>query len=337
MSDYTPNYHFALPDFNQRFWHDEMKRLLNGFDTVINKYASLGNVAGVWSNSTAYVVGEHLVDEQIGNLYECAVSHTSAATGTYAADRIARPSYWINSSVTNRFRGAWTTATIYRTGDFVVSGNKYAIATQQFTSGASFASDETAGKFTSLIDLAAIPASVVPVPNISTALYYARQTVAGDAYEVVPISTIYSALGLGALAAFNTLNGSLIDAGSVADAKMTTPITRLTAGTPLVMNPWALNQSLTQAHGLGVVPFQTIQTLECLSADNGHAAGVTMFVSPTAVNSGAVVSHMTSFDATNLYLRTNTGSTTTILNTSNVSINLTAAKWKLTVTPYKLA
>ena len=139
MVDYTPNYGFQLPEFDKRFWHDDMRRILNGFDTILAKYVALGNVQGVWANSTTYTIGDVIIDEEVGILFECAITHVSANTGSFADDRATRPSYWINASITNRFRGAWASGIEYRQGDFIVSGNKYAVATQLFTSGATFA------------------------------------------------------------------------------------------------------------------------------------------------------------------------------------------------------
>lgn len=220
MTDYTPNYNFQLPDFDQRFWHDEMRRILKGFDSVLAKYVAVGNVKGVWSSNTAYNLGDVIVDEDVGNLYECAVNHVSANTGSFADDRIMRPSYWINASITNRYRGAWASGIEYRAGDFVVSGNKYAVATQLFTSGTTFASDAAAGRFETLIDLTAIPASAVPVPNVSTALNYVRQNSAGDGYEVVPIGTVVAQMALGSLAFLNQVTTANINSGAATNGQV---------------------------------------------------------------------------------------------------------------------
>lgn len=214
MPDTTPNYQLTLPTFDQRFWHDDMSRALRAFDTLIARYAAVGNVKGVWANSTTYAIGERLIDPEVGNLYECAVGHVSAATGTFATDRAAKPQHWINAQITNRFRGAWAASTAYRTGDFVVSGNKYAVAANNFTSSASFTVDETAGNFITLINLSAIPASAVPVPNVSTALHFVRQNSAGDGYEVIPASTVQSALSLGALAVLSSVSQAYISSGA---------------------------------------------------------------------------------------------------------------------------
>lgn len=46
-----------------------------------------------WKNSTAYEVGDRLPDSN-GLVYEVQVAHTSPAMGTFAAARIANPTYW---------------------------------------------------------------------------------------------------------------------------------------------------------------------------------------------------------------------------------------------------
>lgn len=220
MTTRTTNFKLILPDFNSKFWHDEEYANLRSIDTILAQYVALGNVYGVWTNSTAYTTGQVLIDDALGLMFECAADHTSAATGTFEADRLARPALWVSATVTNRYRGAWESGAEYRPGDFVVSGNKYAVATQLFTSGATFADDEADELFDVLIDLSAIPASAVPVPNVSTALYFVRQNSAGDGYEVRSPAQVASDISAGtviSVAAGNGMNfGTITSSGTVA-------------------------------------------------------------------------------------------------------------------------
>jgi hypothetical protein len=53
------------------------------------------HVAPAWTNATLYnVIGTLIYDPNAGGYWRVAVSHTSAATGTFAADRAAHPTYW---------------------------------------------------------------------------------------------------------------------------------------------------------------------------------------------------------------------------------------------------
>lgn len=48
----------------------------------------------VWANGTAYVADELIRDTATSETYKCLIGHTSAAAGTFAADRTANPTYW---------------------------------------------------------------------------------------------------------------------------------------------------------------------------------------------------------------------------------------------------
>jgi hypothetical protein len=48
----------------------------------------------LWANNTAYTVGTKRTDATDGSMWNCAVAHTSAAAGTFAADRAAHPTFW---------------------------------------------------------------------------------------------------------------------------------------------------------------------------------------------------------------------------------------------------
>lgn len=48
----------------------------------------------VWANNTAYAVGDRIYDTTLGATFECLEAHTSAAAGTFAADRADRVDLW---------------------------------------------------------------------------------------------------------------------------------------------------------------------------------------------------------------------------------------------------
>ena len=94
MTDFTPNYLFAQPDFNQRGWHDLINTNFTMIDTLLGQLDGISIVAGIWDNSVDYEVGDKVFDTDGYTIYECLVQHTSAASGTFAADRAANPTYW---------------------------------------------------------------------------------------------------------------------------------------------------------------------------------------------------------------------------------------------------
>lgn len=47
-----------------------------------------------WANATAYVADDLIRDTVTSETYKCLVNHTSAASGTFALDRLAFPTYW---------------------------------------------------------------------------------------------------------------------------------------------------------------------------------------------------------------------------------------------------
>ena len=105
----------------------------------------------------------------------------------------------------------------------------------------------------------------------------------------------------------------------------------LTAGTPLVLNPYVTSNSTSQAHGLGAAPIMAVAVFECLSADLNYSAGDKILVPAGQSNYINVL-----FDATNTYLITNNTTPTHINKTTFAYGVSTTTKWKLTVTPYKL-
>jgi hypothetical protein len=57
--------------------------------------------APAWVVAHAYTIGNTAYDAADGTFWNVAVNHTSAATGTFAADRIAHPTYWTaNTTIT---------------------------------------------------------------------------------------------------------------------------------------------------------------------------------------------------------------------------------------------
>lgn len=82
-----------LPEFDTSPWHDEVNYNFQLLDSIWYSLTGL-QVKGEWLNATDYVEDDIVLDMSSDILYRCAVNHTSAATGTFAADRAENPTYW---------------------------------------------------------------------------------------------------------------------------------------------------------------------------------------------------------------------------------------------------
>lgn len=102
MSIPTANYGFAKPDFNSRPWDGVVNSNYDLLDTILYTIAQIPNIVGIWKNSTAYTAGQNVLDPNSLVFYQCVTNNVSAATGLFAADRIANPANW---SLTNPGQG----------------------------------------------------------------------------------------------------------------------------------------------------------------------------------------------------------------------------------------
>ena len=71
-----------------------------------------------WATSTAYAVGARANDTADSSKWKVAVAHTSAATGTFLADRTAHPANWVQDAASDN--GSWITGPA---GTTVVNGH----------------------------------------------------------------------------------------------------------------------------------------------------------------------------------------------------------------------
>lgn len=91
---YTRYFRFGIPDFLAEPWHADWETLVRSLDRVLYGVL-LARGINVWTNSTAYTVGNLVFDSNDRLVYECLVANTSAASPTtFAEDRSAHPSYW---------------------------------------------------------------------------------------------------------------------------------------------------------------------------------------------------------------------------------------------------
>jgi len=139
---YTPNYGLKLINFDTPRWHTLEYSNWELVDAIMAS-TGLPGLRGEWINSTTYTAGERVFDSADGKIYGCLVTHTSAATGTFAADRAAHPTYWMLQTLdTPRYRGGWAADVVYSVADIVfVNSYVYYICIANHTSGATFPPD----------------------------------------------------------------------------------------------------------------------------------------------------------------------------------------------------
>ena len=113
---YTTNFQLAMPDFRTGPWHDLVNNDFKKIDQLI-----LGSMSVVraldWTNATAYAPGQSAFEPGNVTTWMCSVSHTSAVSGTFAADRAAHPTYWAQMISGFVPRGEWKNNTYYAVYD----------------------------------------------------------------------------------------------------------------------------------------------------------------------------------------------------------------------------
>lgn len=105
------------------------------------------------------------------------------------------------------------------------------------------------------------------------------------------------------------------------------------AGTELTLNPYAVSTTATQAHNLGVSPSFVTARLVNLTPELGYVAGDSVSVS-LGPDKGATSGVNASWDATNIYVATAANPIGVVNKGTHVITDITAANWKLFVTPY---
>lgn len=91
----TTHLGLPLPDFDTTPWHDDVHEAFQLIDAVLYTLTGMSSLKGIWANSTSIVIGERYLDDITGEVYQCVVNHTSAASPTtFSADRTANPTYW---------------------------------------------------------------------------------------------------------------------------------------------------------------------------------------------------------------------------------------------------
>lgn len=92
----TPFLKLQKPPFDTIPWDQAVNGNMDTIDAFISRYMAVPNYVGAWTNSTAYVSGQNVLDITNAIIYQCAITHTSSATPTtFAQDRTTYPTYWV--------------------------------------------------------------------------------------------------------------------------------------------------------------------------------------------------------------------------------------------------
>lgn len=210
----TPNIKLQPINANRRTWADIMNANLALIDAVMGTFFVIQNLQGVWKNSTAYTVGQSVVDIDTSVVWQCQIAHTSSTIPTtFEEERALHTSYWTVYSSPARSRGVWMSETSYALNDFVVNGAQYAICVETHISDGSFAVDLAAGRWSLLVDLSAVGSTVLPsLGGAGDASKFVITSVSGNGYNIYSINDTLTILGA------TSIGRAVLQAGSTASA-----------------------------------------------------------------------------------------------------------------------
>lgn len=167
MSDpitYTTNLGLAKPPAGRHNWSELANNNFTLIDAAISTFFIIQQFIGAWANSTAYDTGDTVLDTIGGGLWRSLRAHTSStAPTTFAQERAADATLWAAYSTSGVGRGIWQAGASYQNGDFVVSGNQYAVAIVSHVASSSFSTDVIAGKWAVLVDFSLVGTQPLPI------------------------------------------------------------------------------------------------------------------------------------------------------------------------------
>jgi hypothetical protein len=149
----TPNYNLKVPMFDSPLWGRLIEQDLDIIDAGLFAATGLGNVVGIWSNSTTYEQGQRVVDDLDNTMWQCQITHVSSPVGSFAATREANPTYWTATTSSASFVGQWQTEMTYNINEFLLDAYRYGVVRDKYVSSASYDADVLANHIVTLVDL----------------------------------------------------------------------------------------------------------------------------------------------------------------------------------------
>lgn len=240
-TSYTKNFGLALPDFRMGPWHDLINQDIAKIDGLI--YGAMSTANSVpWENSKHYVIGVTVIDTDTSTTWMCNFEHTSAATGTFAADRAAHPTYWIQVISGFAPRGEWAQNTQYYPYDLTYDSVRgiFALCKTKHISnslpGGSIKDDEVYWSF--LVDFSTIglsTASTVTYSNATSGLAATNVQDAIDQVEgqIVSLNNVNIAQG-NSIIAIQNVNTTQDSRLTAVESKNTTQDSQIAANTAAI-------------------------------------------------------------------------------------------------------
>jgi hypothetical protein len=273
-TQYTPNFALALPDFRMGPWHDLVNTNTSKIDAMIFSALSQANVVP-WANATHYIPGVTATDTD-ASVWMCAVDHTSASTGTFAADRVAHPTYWTRLLTGFAPRGQWTNSTNYFPYDLVYDSARgiMALCQTQHTSNPSGNIKDDSAFWAFLIDMSSSTlatavavtysnsSSAIPSTNVQGAIDYTQS-------EIVSLNSV------------NVSQGSQISALQTSDGTQNTTLTSYGTRITTVENTNTTQDSTLSNHNTRITSIESL-----IAAGAFFAAGTVMVFYQAAAPTG---------------------------------------------------
>jgi hypothetical protein len=300
----TPNYNIPVPKFDETAWQGFYEQGVDIIDAAMFAFTGINVNKGVWDNGTAYTINDRAVDADNGTLWACLVTHTSASSGTFAADRTANSSYWGQITSTAINGGTWTTSTAYVTNTYIEDGYRVGVVTNDYTSGASYNADVSNGDIVTLVDLtsqvapiAAISSEITTVAGIDTEV----TTVAGDSADIQTVAGIASEITTVAAVDTEITMVSGISGNVATVAGISGDVTTVAGISVNVTTVAGISANVTTVAGDSA----DIQALGPISADISAAAAIDADISAVAADAtdiGTVSTNITPINtcATNI-------------------------------------
>jgi hypothetical protein len=99
VTTFTQNLKLNVPEFDQTPWDAEVNSNWSILDATVGMFTAIPNLAGVWVNSKAYLVGQSVIDATDSSIWYCLVGHTTPPPPTlFSTDRTLNPARWTQTS-----------------------------------------------------------------------------------------------------------------------------------------------------------------------------------------------------------------------------------------------